>query len=40
VILHLEGCASRDAADELRGTELFVPRSLAPPLGEDEWWAE
>lgn len=40
VIVRLEGCASRDHAEALRGVELFVPRSQAPPLGEDEWWAE
>ena len=30
----------RDAAEELRGLELLVPRAAAPPLEEDEWWAE
>ncbi len=39
-ILRLEGCAGRTAAEELRGEELLVPRSAAPPLEEDEWWAE
>jgi 16S rRNA processing protein RimM len=40
VILRLDGYASREAITVLRGLELFVPRSAAPPLGEDEWWAE
>ena len=40
VILRLEGCATREDAEALRGVELFVPRSQAPSLGEDEWWAE
>jgi len=40
VILRLEGCADRDAADGLRGQDLFVGRERAPALGEDEWWAE
>jgi 16S rRNA processing protein RimM len=40
VIVRLEGCGSRDDAEALRGVELYVARSQAPPLGEDEWWAE
>jgi 16S rRNA processing protein RimM len=40
VILRLEGCADRDAAEALRGQELFVGREHAPTLAEDEWWAE
>jgi 16S rRNA processing protein RimM len=39
-ILRLDGCEDRDAAEALRGEELTVPRSVAPPLEEDEWWAE
>ncbi len=39
-ILRLQGCADRDAAESLRGQELLVPRAEAPPLEEDEWWAE
>jgi 16S rRNA processing protein RimM len=35
-ILRLEGCASREDAEALRGAELAVP---APPLEEDEYWA-
>jgi 16S rRNA processing protein RimM len=40
VILRLEGCADRDAAEAMRGQDLFVGREHAPALGEDEWWAE
>jgi 16S rRNA processing protein RimM len=39
-IVRLDGVEGRDAAEELRGLELLVPRSAAPPLEEDEWWAE
>jgi 16S rRNA processing protein RimM len=39
-ILRLSGCDSREAAEALRGSDLFVPRSAAPPLGEDEFWAD
>jgi 16S rRNA processing protein RimM len=39
-ILRLAGVEDRDAAEELRGLELLVPRSAAPPLEDDEWWAE
>jgi len=30
---------TREAIEGLRGEELLVPRALAPPLGEDEWYA-
>jgi 16S rRNA processing protein RimM len=39
-ILRLEGFASREAVEAVRGADLFVPRSVAPPLEEDEWLAE
>jgi 16S rRNA processing protein RimM len=39
-ILRLAGSEDREAAEALRGEELTVPRSLAPALEEDEWWAE
>ena len=39
-ILRLAGVESREAAEALRGADLLVPRSVAPPLEEDEWWAE
>ncbi len=39
-ILRLQGMTDRDAAQALRGEEVLVPRAVAPPLEEDEWWAE
>ena len=39
-IVRLEGAESRADAEALRGLELHVPRTAAPPLEEDEWWAE
>jgi 16S rRNA processing protein RimM len=39
-ILRLEGCGDRAAAESLRGGELLVPRTAAPELGPEEWWAE
>ena len=40
VILRLEGCSDRSAAEALRGEELLVERDTAPDLEADEWWAE
>jgi len=40
VILRLADHGDREAAESLRGKDLLVPRSLAPELGPDEWWAE
>jgi 16S rRNA processing protein RimM len=39
-IVRLGGVEGRDAAEQLRGLELLVPRAAAPPLEDDEWWAE
>jgi 16S rRNA processing protein RimM len=39
-ILRLASCTTRTAAEALRGTDLLVPRALAPELEEDEWWPE
>jgi 16S rRNA processing protein RimM len=39
-ILRLEGYEDRIGAETLRGAELLVPRSEAPELEPDEWWAE
>jgi 16S rRNA processing protein RimM len=36
LVLTLEGCDDRDAAEALRGAELCVPRSALPPLDEGE----
>jgi 16S rRNA processing protein RimM len=40
VILRVEGCEDRSAAQALRGAEVLVEREAAPPLQDDEWWAE
>jgi 16S rRNA processing protein RimM len=40
MILRLEGCDDREAAEALRGEILLVDREHAPALEEDEWWAE
>ena len=40
MILRLDGCLDRDAAEALRGQELLVARDQAPALEQDEWWAE
>jgi 16S rRNA processing protein RimM len=39
-ILRLAGYEDRGAAEALRGSDLLVHRDAAPPLGEDEWYAE
>jgi 16S rRNA processing protein RimM len=39
-ILRLAGIATREGIDPLRGSELWVRRVDAPPLGEDEYYAE
>ena len=39
-IVRLEGCSSREQFEALRGADLLAPRSAAPPLEKDEFWAE
>lgn len=39
-IVRLAGCATRTAAEALRGTDLLVAAEQAPQLEEDEWWPE
>jgi 16S rRNA processing protein RimM len=39
-IVRLEGCTSREQIEALRGADLLAPRSAAPPLEQDEYWAE
>jgi 16S rRNA processing protein RimM len=39
-IIRLAGFDDRTAAETLRGVELLVARTQAPPLENDEWWAE
>ncbi len=38
VIVKVEGVDDRDAADALRGTELFVPRTALPDPDDDEFY--
>ena len=38
--VRLAGFGDRDAAEALRGCELYVARESAPALEADEWWAE
>lgn len=40
VVARAPGIADRDAAERLRGLELFVPRSRLPQPGEDEFYYE
>lgn len=40
LILRIDGCSDRDAAEALRGSNLLVSRRSAPELEPDEWWAE
>jgi 16S rRNA processing protein RimM len=37
VVANLEGIADRDAAEAMKGTELWVPRDRLPRLEEDEF---
>jgi 16S rRNA processing protein RimM len=39
-IVRLEGFATREAAEALRGAQLMSPRAEAPALPDGEWWAE
>ena len=39
-IVRLAATTSREQVEALRGTELWAPRSAAPPLEEDEYWAQ
>jgi 16S rRNA processing protein RimM len=38
-IVRLEGCASREHAEALRGADLLAPLAAPPPLEQDEFWA-
>lgn len=38
-IVRVTLAATREALEPLRGLELQVPRAVAPPLEEDEWYA-
>ena len=39
-ILRVGLASDRTAVEALRGLELRTPRDIAPPLEEDEYWAE
>lgn len=39
-ILRLEGCEDQPGAQALRGQEILVPRTAAPELEPEEWWAD
>lgn len=39
-ILRVDGVDDRAGAEGLRGRDLLVARAAAPPLGEEEYWAE
>lgn len=39
-IVRLSGCASREAAEALRGTPLMIAREELPGLEEGEYWSE
>ena len=38
LILTLRGIESRDAAEDLRGSEVYIREAEAAPLGEDEYY--
>lgn len=38
ILVEVEGIADRNAAEALRGVELFVPRTALPDLGPDEFY--
>jgi 16S rRNA processing protein RimM len=38
ILVEVEGISDRNAAEALRGLELFVPRAALPDLGPDEFY--
>jgi 16S rRNA processing protein RimM len=38
ILVEAEGIRDRNAAEALRGTELFVPRTALPEIGPDEFY--
>ncbi len=38
-LVRLSTAGTREAVEVLRGSELLVPKAIAPPLEEDEWYA-
>jgi 16S rRNA processing protein RimM len=39
-IVRVDAASTREELESLRGEPLWVPRDAAPPLEEDEYWAE
>jgi len=39
-LLRLEGVDHITTVEQLRGKDLFVPRSMLPPLEDDEFWPD
>jgi 16S rRNA processing protein RimM len=40
VVAAVDGITDRNAAEALRGTELFVPRAVLPPTDDDEFYQD
>jgi 16S rRNA processing protein RimM len=38
LLITIEGCSSREAADELRGAQILIPRDWFPPLADGEYY--
>jgi 16S rRNA processing protein RimM len=38
VVARISGVATREAADAMTGTRLYVPRARLPERGQDEWY--
>ncbi len=38
VLLHLQGCTSREQAEAFRSAEVCLPRNALPELSEDEYY--
>jgi 16S rRNA processing protein RimM len=38
LIVRIKGVDTREAAEALTGTRLYLPRALLPEAGEDEWY--
>ncbi|MDX9835753.1 MAG: ribosome maturation factor RimM [Desulfobulbus sp.] len=38
VVLRLSGCSTREAAEQLAGSKVWLPTSNLPPLGPDEFY--
>jgi 16S rRNA processing protein RimM len=38
LVVRIKGVASREAAEALTGTKLYVARALLPEAGEEEWY--